>query len=106
MEFIEYLQNGLLSRARELMADFGTLPTAASLSMMESAVQGLTSVLGQTVLGDWLTKQEGKYPAERVACECGEQAHYERRREAVTITLLGRVSYERAYYRCGCGRGC
>lgn len=73
---------------------------------MESAVLGMTSVLGQTGLGEWLSKQEGKDPADRVACECGGQAHDERRREAVSLTLLGRVSYERAYYRCGCGRGC
>jgi hypothetical protein len=106
MEFIEYLQKGLLSGALELMSSYGELPQAESLSAMERAVRAMTSQLGQVVLGEWLTKQDAKYPADNVACSCGEQAHYERRREAMTITLQGRVSYRRAYYRCGCGRGC
>ena len=59
----------------------------------------MTSALGQGVLGEWLTGQDAKYPADRVACACGGEAHYERRREAMTITLDGRVSYRRAYYR-------
>lgn len=106
MEFIEYLKKGLLSQARELMASYGQLPEAESLSAMESMVRDMTSQIGQVVLGEWLTKQDPKYPADRVACPCGEQAHYERRREAMTLTLQGRVSYRRAYYRCECGQGC
>lgn len=106
MEFIEYLQNGLISRARELIERYGEVPGADSLSAMENAVRGLTSQLGQAVMSEWLSQQDGKYPAERVACACGAEAHYERRREAMTITLHGRVSYRRAYYRCPCGRGC
>ena len=106
MEFIEYLTKGLLSRAKELLDGYGELPVAESLSGMENAVRELTSQLGQAVLGEWLTKQDGKYPADSVRCECGQQARYERRREAMTLTLQGRVSYRRAYYRCECGRGC
>lgn len=106
MEFIEYLQNGLLSRAHELIGSYGQVPVADSLSAMEEAVRGLTSQVGQVVMGEWLSQQDGKYPAEKVGCECGAEAHYERRREAMTITLHGRVSYRRAYYRCECGRGC
>src|SRR5437016_2153150 len=106
MEFIEYLGKGLLAAANELMSKYGELPEAESLSAMESAVREMTSVLGQAVLGEWLTGQDAKYPADSVACSCGGQAHYERRREAMTITLHGRVRYGRAYYRCACGQGC
>lgn len=106
MEFIEYLEKGLLSRVGELIEGYGELPRAESLSGMENAVRAITSRLGQAVLGAWLTGQEAQYPADTVACECGQQAQYERRREALTITLHGRVSYRRAYYRCACGRGC
>jgi len=106
MEFIEDLQKRLLMAAHELMSSYSELPQAESLSAMESAVRKMTSVLGQAVLGEWLTKQDAKYPADTVACACGGQAHYERRREAMTITLHGRVSYRRAYYRCACGQGC
>lgn len=106
MEFIEYLQKGLLATAIELMKGYPELPQAESLSAMENAVRELTSQLGQVVLGEWLTQQEPKYPAEKVGCSCGGSAHYERRREAMSITLQGRVSYRRAYYRCKCGQGC
>ena len=41
MEFIEYLEKGLLSRARELLASYGELPKAESLSAMENAVREL-----------------------------------------------------------------
>src|SRR5258708_37207530 len=105
MEFIEYLGKGLLAAANELMSKYGELPEAESLSAMESAVRDMTSALGQAVLGEWLTGQDAKYPAETVACGCGEQAHYERRREAKTLTLHGRGSYRRAYFRGGSGRG-
>ncbi len=89
MEFIEYLENGLLRRARELIESCGPPPSAANLRAMESAVLGMTSVAGQAVLGEWLPQQDAKYPADTVACACGGQAHYERRREAVAITLQG-----------------
>ncbi len=97
MEFIEYLQKGLLESAVEWMDPYPELPQAESLSGMESAVRDMTSQLGQMVLGAWLTQQDPKYAAETIACSCGKQADYERRREATTITLQGRVSY-----RCGC----
>lgn len=106
MEFIENVQKGLMSSATELMKSYGEVPRAESLSGMESAVREMSNALGQAVLGEWLTKQDAKYPADSVECACGGQAHYERRREAKTLTLHGRVSYRRAYYRCGCGRGC
>ena len=106
MEFIEELQKKLLSAANELMNSYEELPQAKSLSEMESAVREMTSALGQAVLGEWLSKQDAKYPADTVGCSCGAQAHYERRREAMTLTLQGRVSYRRAYYRCECGQGC
>jgi Uncharacterised protein family (UPF0236) len=88
------------------MQRYPELPQAESLSAMESAVREMMSQLGQVVLGEWLTKQDPKYPAEGVACRCGKVAHYERRREAITLTLQGRVSYRRAYYGCECGQGC
>jgi hypothetical protein len=106
MEFIEYLQKGLLAAANELMSAYGEMPTAESLSAMENAVRRMTCALGQAVLGEWLTKADAKYPEDTLICECGEQTHYERRREGTTITLVGRVSYRRAYYRCACGKGC
>ncbi len=89
MEFIEELEKRLILAGHEFMSSYGELPQAESLSVMESAVREMTGALGQAVLGEWLTGQEAKYPADSVECACGGQAHYERGREA--------VSYRRAY---------
>lgn len=99
------MPNGLLSRARDLISGYGEGLAAESVRAMESAVRELTSQVGQVVLSEGLSRQEGKYPADSVAGECGGQASYERRWEAMTLTMHGRVSYRRAYYRCGCGQG-
>jgi hypothetical protein len=106
MEFIDYLQKGLLTAAMELIKSYPELAHAESLSAMESSVRELTTQLGQVVLGEWLLKQDPKYAPACVPCSCGKQAHYERRRAATTLTLQGRVRYRRAYYRCSCGQGC
>ncbi len=105
MEFSEYMEKGLLSSVKELIKAYPGVPGVKSLSAMEGAVQAVTMAVGQAILGEWLTSQDEKYPSEKVGCECGGQAHYERRREAMTITTQGRVSYRRAYYRCSCGQG-
>lgn len=62
--------------------------------------------LGQFLLTAWLTLQEGPYPPQRIACRCGGEAQYLGKREAVLVTLLGRVTYKRAYYTCArCHQG-
>jgi len=105
MEFIEELEKRLIVAGHEFMSSYGELPQAESSSAMESAVREMMGALGQAVLGEWLTGQDAKYPADSIECPCGGQAHYERRREALSMTLQGRVRYRRAYYRCACGQG-
>jgi hypothetical protein len=51
-------------------------------------------------MGQWLAAQDEKYPAAQDECACGSQANYVRRREGVSLTLVGRVKYRRAYYVC------
>jgi len=85
----------------EIMRGYAGQVTAESLSEMEVRVKGMTHVVGQAVMKQWLEAQDAKYPARQQACECGGQAEYERRREGMVITLQGRVYYRRAYYLCG-----
>lgn len=106
MEFTTYVQAGLLSALNALIADYRGTVEAESLSQMELQVQALSQAVGQATLTGWLGRQAPKYAADSVRCACGGEAHFERRREAVTLTLQGRVTYRRAYYRCACGRGC
>jgi hypothetical protein len=71
-----------------------------SLSDMERRIRAALLQLGQFLLGAWLLLQEGIYPDSEIKCRCGGKAHYQCRREGQLITLLGRVSYKRAYYLC------
>jgi len=78
----------------------GTEVKAGSLAEMEVSLKQMLQEVGQVVMGDWLEAQDEKYPAAEQRCECGAQAGYVRRREGVSLTLLGRVHYKRAYYVC------
>jgi hypothetical protein len=106
MEFNTYLADGLMAAAKALVEGYGGERVGVSLAAMESMVQGVVQQVGNSLLSSWLNVQEGKYPADEVKCSGGGMAKYVRQREAVTITLQGRVSYRRAYYGCECGQGC
>ena len=72
-----------------------------SLSEMERGVRQMLLKLGQFLMGAWLALQESPYPEERRACpHCGEEATYQFRREATLLTIVGQVTYRRAYYLC------
>ncbi len=99
MEFIAKMQAALLTSIREVMKR-EPVAVAASLSEMEITVKAMLHEGGNAILSQWLEAQDGKYPADTQACECGAQAEYVRRRAGVSLTLLGRVRYRRAYYVC------
>jgi len=72
-----------------------------SLSEMERGVRQMLLKLGQFLMGAWLALQESPYPEERRACpDCGEEATYQFKREATLLTIVGQVTYRRAYYVC------
>lgn len=73
---------------------------ARSLSEMERGIREALVRMGRFLLSAWLALQEGPYPAARIACSCGGEAEYLSKREGVLFTLLGRVTYKRAYYVC------
>lgn len=78
-----------------------------SLSEMERGIREAMLKLGHFLLTSWLALQNERYPAESIACECGQRARYQAMRDGVLYTIVGRVVYRRAYYRCGhCHRGC
>jgi len=55
---------------------------------------------GRLLLEAWLSVLEDPDPPESMLCACGAQARYQFRREAALLTVLCRVTYERAYYPC------
>jgi hypothetical protein len=107
MEFITYLQTRLTESLPSIINDYPGEITVGSLSEIETAVKQMTHEVGNAVIRHSLEVQDGKCPADQVPCpHCGGGAEYVRRRGGMVITLQGRVSYRRAYYRCQqCGRG-
>lgn len=73
---------------------------------MELKVREGLQRIGRQCLGRVVSQQEGRYAVAEVACPCGGQAAYVRRRRAKSITVFGDMWYERAYYRCrACQQG-
>lgn len=104
MEFIARLKAVLIASIGEVVQS-GEV-AAESLSQMEVAVKQMVHEVGNEVLRQWVEAQENHYPADEVACACGAKAAYIRRRDGVSLTLLGRVQYRRTYYVCEhCHRG-
>jgi hypothetical protein len=71
-----------------------------SLSEMERGIREMLLKLGQFLLSSWLVMHDSSYPAEVIPCSCGGQADYQFKRDGVLKTLVGRITYRRAYYVC------
>jgi hypothetical protein len=78
-----------------------------SLSEMERGIRQVLMKLGQFLMGSWLALQENAYPEKTRPCpQCGQEATYQYKREGTLLTLVGQVSYRRAYYLCAeCHKG-
>jgi len=78
-----------------------------SLSQMEGQVRDWMHKLGNLLLSLWLFCVSPRYPERQVTCpHCGEQADYQRKRQAILRTVFGMVQYQRAYYLCSkCHQG-
>ena len=98
MEFITRLKTALLGSIAGALQD-GSVE-ADSLSGMEVALKQMLHEVGGVIMQAWLEAQEAPYPTDEQPCSCGQAAHYVRRREGVSLTLVGRVTYRRAYYVC------
>src|ERR1700690_4322873 len=96
MEFITGLKAAFMACIEGVIK--GGEVQADSLSAMEVAVKQMLHEVGNEVMGQWLEAQDAKYPADQQACGCGQAADYVRRREGVSLTLMGRGHYRRAYY--------
>jgi len=74
------------------------------LEAVEMATRTAMHQAGAAVLSQLLSASESVPPA--VSCECGQQARYHDTRPKQLLTVVGRVEFERAYYRCPhCRRG-
>jgi hypothetical protein len=72
----------------------------ATLLEWEGELCEVMQFVGQRSLSRMLEGMEGRYPAQRIACSCGEEACYRYRRPGTVLTHFGRVRYRRCYYVC------
>lgn len=74
-------------------------------SQIEEGIRQRLRELGQMTMGLILSHQDGEAERE-MACECGGQLYYQRRRPAKVLSVFDWVEYERSYYAgCQCGQG-
>lgn len=72
-----------------------------SLSEIERSIREMLLKIGQFLLTSWLALQNNKYPEKEIECiYCGAEAEYQYQRPGTLLTILGQVSYKRAYYVC------
>ncbi len=77
-----------------------------TLAEIEHQVVRLLKELGASLVAGLSMLAAPQQPPPRIPCACGQQALYQRQRQAQLTTLLGPLSISRAYYLCpNCGVG-
>lgn len=76
-----------------------------NIAQIESKMREALKEIGKEALGMVLSSEQAT-PTSEIECPCGGKLKYQRMREAMVISVFGRVRYERAYYAgCKCKRG-
>lgn len=93
---------GLLTRA---LTERQPAEQPTRLDEVETQLREMLRTIGGQALGTYLSTAAA-VPPRQLACACGGQLVYQREREAMVISVFGRVHYRRAYYAgCPCGQG-
>jgi hypothetical protein len=75
-----------------------------SMAMLEQAALALAQRIAQMALADQLQQAGTGYSSSSRPCACGRKQRFHRFSSKRLRTLIGEVTYERAYYRCrACG---
>jgi hypothetical protein len=73
---------------------------------LETNLRLMLKEIGRQALSRYLSRASTAEAGESIACECGGRARYHSRREAVILSVFGRVKYKRSYYVCpACHKG-
>jgi hypothetical protein len=67
---------------------------------VETGMREILRAVGAEALGRYLEHADTVAGKEEVRCECGDEEVYRFRREAVVLSVFGRVKYKRRYYSC------
>ena len=105
-ELIRALAQQVMTVVKQSLGRGPDPQVVTNLAWIETALRDVLRQIGAEALGQWLSSAQHTPEAER-PCECGGILRYQRSRPATVLSVLGRVTYERAYYAaCACGQGC
>jgi hypothetical protein len=93
--------------SEEMVGYSEELGESGGVMAIEEEMRAVLQQVGAKGLGQVLSKQDERKERKReLGCQCGKQAEYQRRREAVVVSVFGRVHYWRGYYLCpSCHQG-
>lgn len=99
----------VIEKMAEIMAEEmgNLLPAPQDIREVETGMRELLQKVGAEGLKRYLEQaDEAKAQEKEMDCDCPGKRHYLFRREAVILSVFGRVSYKRRYYVCPeCGSG-
>jgi hypothetical protein len=73
---------------------------------LETNVRQMLKLIGAEALRQYLSRKDPAGESKDVTCECGGQAQFHSWREAVILSVFGKVQYQRRYYVCSkCHKG-
>jgi hypothetical protein len=97
---VEHWQEQLRAESKAATSD------ALSMATFEQAALALGQHLAQLALADQLQQVGTGYASATRACDCGSKQRFQRYSSKSVRTLIGQITYKRAYYRCPqCGVG-
>jgi hypothetical protein len=87
--------------SEELLGYAAELAESGGVMAIEEEMRQALQQVGAKGLGQVLSQQDKRKERKReMGCQCGQQAEYQRQREAVVVSVFGRVHYCRGYYLC------
>jgi hypothetical protein len=99
---VEALSEAMAGQMRQVVQALGEKVRNGeqTLEGLEGEVVQVMQALGRAVLGAVCELYTPVYAAPTVACACGGEARYQRRRVGQTKSVLGEIAVHRPYYLC------
>lgn len=91
-----------ITKIAEMMVELvqSQLDGGVTLTAIEQTTRTLLQEVGRQTVEMTLKSMDSPYPEPSIACHCGAEATYIRRRTACLHTLFGPLQAKRAYYLC------
>jgi len=97
-DLLSEIEQRVLEMTREMWD--AVMAPGCSAAEAEERVVELTRQVGREVLSAGLSERYGRHSGRYRPCACGQQQRFEGYRPREVTTMLGPVTYRRAYYRC------